>query len=109
MYMRFTFNIIHKQSVIKADLIIRKNSEYRENEFKRRKKVIIQGHSIYIVSKEDLIISKIFWSRESKSEIQKRDIINLLNDNYDKNYLIKWFKKIGLYNFAKEFVGERYF
>ncbi|MEA3475402.1 MAG: hypothetical protein U9R23_03005 [Candidatus Cloacimonadota bacterium] len=103
------FNIIHKQSVIKADLIIRKNSEYRENEFKRRKKVIIQGHSIYIVSKEDLIISKIFWSRESKSEIQKRDIINLLNDNYDKNYLIEWLKKIELYNFAKEFVGERYF
>ena len=103
------FNIIHKESVIKADLIIRKNSEYRENEFKRRKKVIINNNSLYIVSKEDLIISKIFWSKESRSEMQKRDIINLLEDNYDKEYLVKWLKKMVLLNFAKEFIGERYF
>ena len=103
------FNIIHKESVIKADLIIRKNSEYRENEFKRRKKVIINNNSLYIASKEDLIISKIFWSKESRSEMQKRDIINLLEDSYDKEYLVKWLKKMVLLNFAKEFIGERYF
>jgi hypothetical protein len=103
------FNIIHKESVIKADLIIRKYSEYRENEFNRRKKVIIQGHPIYIVSKEDLIISKIFWSRESKSEMQRKDVINLLNGDYDKDYLVAWLKKNELYNFARDFVGERYF
>lgn len=53
------FNLIHAQSIIKVDFIIRKNHEYRLAEFKRRKKITIADFTTYIVSIEDLIISKL--------------------------------------------------
>jgi len=103
------FNIIHKESVMKADLIIRKNSEYRKNEFKRRRVITTNNHSIYIVSLEDLIISKIIWSKDSKSEVQKKDILNLLKCDYNRQYLIKWLDNLSMLDFTKEFLSARYF
>src|ERR1044072_1345235 len=57
------FNLIHQESVIKVDCIIRKSSEYRRVEFGRRQRMAIREFTTYIVSKEDLIISKLFWAK----------------------------------------------
>ena len=58
------FNLIHNESVIKVDCIVRKTSEYRKAEFERRQKISILDFTTYIVSKEDLIISKLFWAKD---------------------------------------------
>ena len=73
------FNIIHNQSIFKIDFIIRKNtSSYRNTEFQRRRRLELDDTQIWIVSLEDLIISKLFWAKESFLEMQIRDINNLL-------------------------------
>ena len=59
------FNLIHHESVIKVDFMVRKQSEYRQVEFERRQKVSILDFTTYIVSKEDLIISKLWWTKDS--------------------------------------------
>ena len=59
------FNLIHHESVIKIDFIVRKQGEYRQVEFERRQKVSILDFTTYIVSKEDLIISKLWWAKDS--------------------------------------------
>lgn len=64
------FNLIHNESVIKVDCIVRKQSEYRLNEFTRRQRIKIQDFETWIVSKEDLILSKLFWAKDSHSELQ---------------------------------------
>lgn len=92
----FIFNIIHLASSIKVDFIIRKNEIYRTIEFNRRKKVQLKDFEVYIVSQEDLIISKLIWFKESKSELQKRDIVNLISTEYNKNYLSKWIEELNL-------------
>lgn len=92
----FIFNIIHLESSIKIDFIIRKNEIYRTIEFNRRKKVQLSEFEVYIVSKEDLIISKLIWFKDSESELQKRDIVNLISTKYDKNYLYEWIEKLNL-------------
>src|SRR5437588_9742558 len=51
------FNLIHHESVIKVDCIVRKQSDYRKREFARRQQVAILDFRTYLVSKEDLIIS----------------------------------------------------
>ncbi len=104
-----SFNIIHSQAVIKVDFLIRKKGEYRKIEFNRKQKIIILGNEINIVSKEDLIISKLFWAKDSKSEQQKNDIINLLKTSYNREYLLKWLGKLDLIAFFKEFIDARYF
>jgi len=96
----FMFNLIHTESSIKVDCIVRKQEEYRITEFERRRKIRLTDFDIYIVSKEDLIISKLIWFKESNSELQKRDIKNLLVSGYNNDYLQKW---IGRLNVTKQY------
>jgi hypothetical protein len=100
------FNLIHHETVIKVDCIIRKSSDYRRLEFERRGAVKIQDFTVWIVSKEDLIISKLDWARESRSEMQLRDVRNLLATGYDKSYLEKWTRELGLYDLWQECLDE---
>ena len=104
-----SFNIIHSQAVIKIDFLIRKKEEYRKIEFDRKQTIKILDNEINVVSKEDLIISKLFWAKETQSEQQKNDIINLLNTGYNREYLLKWLEKLDLIVFIKEFIDARYF
>ena len=71
------FNLIHQESVIKVDCIVRKSIPYRREEFERRQRITIENFSTWIVSKEDLIISKLWWAKDPQSELQLRDVKNL--------------------------------
>jgi hypothetical protein len=97
-----SFNLIHEASVIKVDCIIRKSSEYRRREFERRQKISVLDFTTFIVSKEDLIISKLSWAKNSHSEIQLQDVRNLLATGYDDAYLRHWTRDLGLDNLLKE-------
>jgi hypothetical protein len=96
------FNLIHQESVIKVDCIIRKRSEYRLVEFERRQRISILDFTTFIVSKEDLIISKLFWAKDTRSEIQLGDVKNLLATGYDAAYLQRWTRELGLDNLLKQ-------
>ncbi len=84
------FNIIHNDSVFKIDFVIRKDSPYRNTEFQRKRQIDLDADThIWIVSPEDLIISKLYWSKDSLSDFQLRDVKNLLTStkNLDQEYL----------------------
>lgn len=100
------FNAIHEESFIKVDFIIRKNSSYRLEEFSRRQKVLFGDFETYIVSKEDLILSKLLWSKSSKSDMQKRDIKNLINSGYDKLYLKEKSESLYVYEWFQEIMKD---
>jgi hypothetical protein len=84
------FNLMHLSSAIKVDLIIRKDTRYRQLEFERRKAVELAGVHTWITSREDLILSKLVWSRDTGSELQMRDVRALLKDAVDWPYLRHW-------------------
>jgi hypothetical protein len=90
------FNLIHLESVIKVDCIVRKNEPYRLEEFARRRRIKVLDFDTWIVSKEDLIISKLFWAKDSHSELQLRDVRNLLATGFDAPYLERWTHELGL-------------
>jgi len=92
------FNIIHMAHVIKVDFVVRKDSEYRREEFARRQRVSVEGHDLFMVAPEDLIISKLDWSRETRSEVQLGDVRNLLAcvEALDRDYLNHWVTRLGL-------------
>ena len=90
------FNLIHLETVIKVDFIVRKDGEYRRHEFDRRQRVQMLGFSTCIVSKEDLILSKLDWARDSRSEFQLRDVRNLLRTGYDRAYVEAWVAELDL-------------
>lgn len=90
------FNVIHHDSLIKVDFMIRKREDYRLVEFERRQRVEILGNPLWIVSKEDLILSKLDWARQSQSQRQLTDVENLLATGFDKTYLQAWSQKLNL-------------
>jgi hypothetical protein len=57
---------------------------------------------LWIVSVEDLILSKLEWSRESGSEQQRRDVALLLKAPLDGAYLDEWAVRLGLSGLLKE-------
>jgi hypothetical protein len=96
------FNLIHQESVIKVDCIIRKNTPYRREEFERRQRIAIENFSTWIVSKEDLIISKLYWAKDSHSEMQLRDVKNLITTGCDRGYIERWTTEIGVTDLWKQ-------
>ncbi len=100
------WNILHLSSLVKIDLIPRKDTEYRRTEFERRRKIELAGISLWIVSAEDLILSKLEWARESHSEQQRRDVSLLLAGPMDRNYLQEWASRLGLADALKEAENE---
>jgi predicted nucleotidyltransferase len=103
-----SFNIIHNDELVKVDFIVRKNSEYRKIEFERRNKIKFDDYVIYIVSIEDLIISKVIWAQDSNSEMQNRDIDILLKEKVDLDYIGKWAAKLNITDYIKRFeIGKQ--
>ena len=96
------FNLMHLESGVKVDLIIRKSSEFRQVEFARRQQVTIAGTRTWIVSGEDLILSKLVWALASNSELQRRDIRQLLAGAIDIDYIHKWTPHLGVTTLLNE-------
>ena len=98
------FNLIHNEHVIKIDFVVRKNTPYRRREFFRRKKVSVDDQDLYLVTAEDLILSKLVWAKESRSELQLTDVRNLLRSvkGLNRRYLGRWAKQLGVASLYRE-------
>ncbi|MFH0792485.1 MAG: DUF6036 family nucleotidyltransferase [bacterium] len=89
---RRMFNVIHDKWLVKADFMVRKNEPYRVTEFGRRRQLDVEGSKVFVVSAEDLILSKLLWSKESESARQRRDARSVVEaiPDLDWEYLEKW-------------------
>jgi phosphoribosylpyrophosphate synthetase len=97
---RGMFNVIDHKTGFKVDFIIKKETEYRKHEFSRRIRESISDFDVWIVSPEDLVISKIDWIQQYQSDKQINDIQNLLSiSTIDLNYIKLWCNKLNLYTF----------
>jgi hypothetical protein len=102
---RSMFNIILNNTCFKVDIIpLDDKDDYEIAKFKRRIKIKLHNKDIFITSPEDLIISKLLWSKSAGgSERQLRDsesIYKLNRDTLDLNYIRKWVK---ILNIEEEF------
>ncbi|MBN1652621.1 MAG: hypothetical protein JXA30_02475 [Deltaproteobacteria bacterium] len=95
---REMFNIIHNDWIIKADFIIKKTEAYRDVEFERRRSIVLDEIKLFVVAPEDLILSKLVWARESLSELQRRDVRNILQcaNELDWAHLESWADKLSV-------------
>lgn len=90
------FNLMHYGTGLKVDLIVRKSSAYRMLEFSRRRQVQFGSVHTWIVSREDLILSKLVWAKESNSEMQLRDVQLLIAGPVEVDYLRHWAQELGV-------------
>lgn len=95
---RGMFNLIHKEYAFKVDFIIRKETEFQDLCFKRRREVRLEDYTAWMISREDLVIAKLLWAKDSLSGLQLRDVKNLLltAGNLDTAYLKQWVSRLSL-------------
>ena len=104
---REAFNAIEMTRVVKADFVVRKDSAYRRTEFARKRRVSVDGYELFIVAPEDLLISKLDWARDTRSETQLGDVRNILESvgELDHTYLAEWIAHLGLDALYREVSG----
>lgn len=90
------FNVIHFETAFKVDCVMKKSTDFQKSAFERRERTDYYGKEIWIISKEDLILSKLLWAKDSLSEMQFRDIKNLMRAGFDENYTEQWIDKLGI-------------
>ena len=94
------FNIIDHATGFKADFIILKDEPFRQKEFERRQQADFFGIPIYLVSAEDLLLSKIIWIQDMQSGLQMEDIQNLkIVEGLDWHYINHWIAALKLNTF----------
>lgn len=94
------FNIIDHKSGYKADFMMLKNEPFRQVEFDRRIKIVFLDMSLYIVSPEDLLISKLVWIQAIQGNLQAEDIKSLAAlPQIDWDYIRHWINTLKLNTF----------
>jgi len=96
---RGQFNAIDPESGWKIDLIVRKDRSFSRTEFERRERADLLGIEVSLASLEDVLIAKLEWARMGDSELQRADVVRLLEqrrDQLDQAYLEKWIAELGL-------------
>ena len=96
------FNLLHQTTLVKIDCVVRKNDEFQKLAFSHRRKVDFSGFEVWIISKEDLILSKLNWAKNTRSEMQMRDVAGIIRNGYDVNYVEGWAKKLGIEDLLQE-------
>ena len=96
---RSMFIVIDVASGWKADLIVRKNRPFSENEFRRRREGEYEGCPLWVTTVEDLIVAKLEWAKLGASARQLEDVAELLrlhDESLDHGYLERWIDELGL-------------
>lgn len=102
-YRNFMFNILNQQTIIKIDCVMLKKDEFNQNAFSRRQRVkYTEDFEVWIIGKEDLILSKLNWAKRSRSEMQMRDVASILRNGYDKDYVNFWAEKLRVEDILQE-------
>jgi hypothetical protein len=65
---------------------------------------------MWFISPEDLIISKLLWAKDSLSEMQLKDVRNLIKtvDKLDLKYIDNWIGQLRLEGLYKKVRNERH-
>ena len=90
------FNVISNINGVKVDCIVRKPNAFEKAKFERRRLCEIDGLPFWVISKEDLILSKLAWAKDSLSEKQLLDIRNLVESGIESSFLSEWIVRLEL-------------
>lgn len=103
------FNFIDPDCGLKVDFFVMDNTSYNKLKIKRAILRDLYGAKALFVSPEDLILSKLIWSKETYSQKQFEDIKTVLRNKeikLDYNYINKWAEKHGTIEILNKLIEE---
>ncbi len=74
---RSQFNVIHFETGMKVDLIVRKDRPFSQSELERRTSAILGGRSVAFATAEDTFLAKLEWAGLADSERRYDDAFGI--------------------------------
>ena len=107
---RRSFNVIHLDTMVKADVFIFKADAFGRSQFTRRTARQLNQDdptSIYVASAEDTVLAKLQWYRDGggMSDRQWNDVLGVLKvqgATLDRAYLEEWARELGLTDLLRQ-------
>jgi hypothetical protein len=94
------FNLIHPGSGLKVDVIVASQSPFDRERLRRaRPLTAVADRLVAFASPEDVVLKKMEYFREGRSEKHLRDIAGVLRvqrDAIDRDYIARWAKQLDL-------------
>lgn len=81
--------LYHKDTSFKIELFQLSNDEHDQTRFARRQEHVLFGHKVWLLSAEDVIVSKLKWAR-GKDEEDIRNVMFVQRDRLDWQYIESW-------------------
>ena len=97
------FNMLSNLTGVKVDCILRKRDKLESEKFDRRRRATLGAIEFWVIAKNDLILSKLRWAKDSHSELQFRDIRNLVESGVDERVILDQVKSERLQEVWKAF------
>jgi hypothetical protein len=102
---RRIFSVVHRSATQKVDFIVRTDDDYEIEKFDRRRQVDVDGQPMWLIAAEDLVLSKLVWAKQSRSELQFRDIRSIVavQPRLDWPYIDRWATRLTVAKLPGEF------
>ena len=103
-----SFNVLHAVSGSKVDLfVVAPEDEFERVRLERRVPAHVLGVVSWVATAEDVILAKLRWRLESRSEVQWRDCVEIaaVND-LDRDHLWRWAGPLGVADDLADLLGD---
>ncbi len=95
------FNVIDPRSGLKIDFWIARPEAFDRERFRRRRQEPLFNRSLWLPSPEDVILSKLLWYKESKSDkhfVDAKGVWEMMEGSLDASYLQEWADRLSVAN-----------
>lgn len=93
---RSMFNVLSNETLIKIDLAMKKDTPFHRHAFSKRERTTIWDVDLWAIQRDDLIVSKLYWAKDSHSEMQMRDVAGIMLNGFDRDYVSNWVDQLGV-------------
>ena len=103
-----SFNVIHTTTGGKVDIFVPpKGDAFTSSRLARRCRATVLGVDVDVASAEDVLLAKLRWRLESRSDVQWRDCVEIAATNdLDVAYLGEWAGRLGVAADLADLLGE---
>lgn len=101
------FNIIHRETGFKADCYLMGDDKLHLWGMSKRKELDIEGEPVWVASPEYVIVRKLEYFREGRSEKHLKDIASILAVSPDQIDFDQLQEKINAYGLEKEWTEAK--
>lgn len=93
-----SFNVIHTTTGAKVDVFVSPSGDaFTASRLGRRRAADVLGVAAYVASAEDVLLAKLRWRLETRSDVQWRDCVEIAAANdLDVGYLESWASYLGV-------------